>query len=300
MTFAVAIDAYIRHLAVEKGLSTRYQLLARQVLEQLEKWCAGQGGADDVQAVSTQQLSDYLGKRRAEGLGTSTVHLEARHLRPFFRWLGARGLREGDPADSLLLPKLPQRLPKTMSETDVQRLLESVAGQDPLCLRDRAILELFYASGLRLSELTLSKLEHLSLTEGWLRVTGKGSKTRLVPVGKAALSALQCYLELGRPKLVKPGKTTAWIFLGVHGDRLTIARIEAIVKERALAAGMEPKKVHPHLFRHSFATHLLSNGADLRVIQEMLGHADISATEVYTHVDAERLKQVLKTYHPRG
>jgi integrase/recombinase XerD len=300
VNFSNAIDSYIRYLAVEKGLSTRYQLIARQVLEQLGQWCLNQGAADEIQAVTTQQLSDYLGKRRADGLGTSTVHLEARHLRPFFRWLAARGLREGDPADALLLPKLPQRLPKTMTEAEVQQLLDSVAGQDPLSLRDRAILELFYASGLRLSELTLSKLEHLSLEEGWLRVTGKGSKTRLVPVGKAALQALQRYLDLARPKLVKPSKTTAWIFLGVHGDRLTIVRVEAIVKERALAAGLDPKKVHPHLFRHSFATHLLSNGADLRVIQEMLGHADISATEVYTHVDAERLKQVHKTYHPRG
>jgi integrase/recombinase XerD len=301
VTHAAAIDAYIRYIAVERGLSTRYQLLARQVLEQqAASRLKQQPLEDDIRTTTTQQLSDYLGQRRRDGLGTSSIHLEGRHLRPFYRWLCQRGHSPVDPADGLMLPKLPQRLPKTLSELDVQRLLESTHGTDRLSLRDRAILELFYASGLRLSELTLAKLENLSLSEGWIRVTGKGGKTRLVPVGKSALSALQHYLDQARPQLVKTGKTTSWVFLGIHGSRLTVQRIEAIVKERALAAGLDPKKVHPHLLRHSFATHLLSHGADLRVIQEMLGHADIAATEVYTHVDTARLKEVHKKFHPRA
>jgi integrase/recombinase XerD len=300
MTFAAAIDAYVRYLAVEKGQSTRYQLLVRQTLEQLERWTLSRGQADDVRCTSTQDLTDYLGARRRDGLATSTIHLEGRHIRPFYRWLCLRQLREDDPAEGLLLPKLPQRLPKTMTEPEIRQLLEGTRGDAPLDLRDRAVLELFYASGLRLSELTLMKLENLNLEEGWVRVTGKGNKTRLVPVGQEARAALQRYLDYGRPKLVKPGKIGSWLFLGIHGEELTLGRIATVVKERALAAGLDPKRVHTHLLRHSFATHLLGHGADLRVIQELLGHADIAATEIYTHVDTQRLKEVHKAFHPRG
>jgi integrase/recombinase XerD len=300
VTLSAAIDLYIRYLAVEKGLSTRYQLLATEILERFAAWAQHTLAVEDVAAITTQHLADYLGHRRStDGVGTTTVHLTGRHLKPFFSWLARRQLREENPAEDLHLPKLPQRLPKTLSEADIRQLLESTAGGTPLDLRDRAMLELFYACGLRLSELTMAKLENLSLEEGWIRVTGKGNKTRLVPIGSAAREALDQYLQTSRPSLVK-SVTTSWLFLGIHGDRLTVARVATIVKERAVKAGLDPKKVHTHLLRHSFATHLLGHGADLRVIQELLGHADIAATEIYTHVETERLKAVHRSFHPRG
>jgi integrase/recombinase XerD len=160
------------------------------------------------------------------------------------------------------------------------------------------MLELFYASGLRISEVTGARLENLNLDEGWVRITGKGNKTRLVPVGGAARDAVARWLEVARPKLVKP-KTQGFVFLNRNGGKLTTARVWQIVKERTRLAGLDPARVHPHLLRHSFATHLLGNGADLRVIQEMLGHADISTTQVYTHVDQRRLKDTHRRFHPR-
>jgi integrase/recombinase XerD len=299
MTFAAAIDSYERFLAVEKGLSTRYQLLTRTTLEKLAEWLLEQGLAE-VEAVTTDHLSSYLARRQSDGLMTSTTELEGRHVRPFFKWLARREFIPSDPADALMLPKLPKRLPKTLPEGLVKGLIESITGSAVLDLRDRAMLELFYASGLRLSEVANARTEQLSLDEGWIRVTGKGGKTRIVPVGREALSALKRYVEQGRPQLVK-GKTTSALFLSqMTGQALTLARVAAMLKERALAAGLDPSEVHPHRLRHSFATHLLSHGADLRVIQEMLGHSSITTTEVYTHVGMDHLRQVHQQFHPRA
>lgn len=292
------IDRFILHLATERGLSTAYQLLVRRALETFAGWAKHFAGQEGIAGVTTQHLSDYLMHRKKEGLAASSIRLELVALKVFFRWLSARRFREGDPAEPILPPRLEQHLPDTLNETEVQQLIESVKGTEPLALRDRAILELFYASGLRLAELLNAKLENLSLEEGWIRVTGKGNKTRLAPVGKSALQAVQRYLDQGRVLLVKP-RSSSWIFLSKTGLRLTPVRVQQIVKERAAMAGLDPTRVHPHLLRHSFATHLLSNGADLRVIQEMLGHADISTTQIYTHVDQARLKEAHRKFHPR-
>ena len=294
-----AIDSFILYLATERGLSVNYQLTVRRCLEAFAAWANSERDLTDIARVRTHDLTDYLVKRKHSGLASSSIRLELVALKIFFRWLNARRKRDGDPAETILPPRMDQHLPDTLNETEVQRLIESVTGQEPLDLRDRAILELFYAAGLRLAELAGARLENLSTDEGWIRVTGKGRKTRLAPVGKAALKALKRYLDHSRPHLVKR-RTTSWIFLSRNGDQLTHARIQQIVKERALLAGLDPARVHPHLLRHSFATHLLSNGADLRVIQEMLGHADISTTQIYTHVDQTRLKEVHRRFHPRG
>lgn len=293
-----AIEGFILHLAAERGHSENYQLTVRRTLERFAAWVKTQG-VEEVAEVKTSHLTDYLMQRKRAGLAASSIRLELVALKIWFRWLNARRQREGDPAEVILPPRADQHLPDTLNETETRQLVESVKGHEPLDLRDRAILELFYAAGLRLSELTAARLENLSTDEGWIRVTGKGKKTRLAPVGKDALKALKRYVETGRPTLVKK-KTTSWIFLSSRGDRLTNARIQQIVKERALKAGLDPARIHPHLLRHSFATHLLSNGADLRVIQEMLGHADISTTQIYTHVDQARLKEVHRKFHPRG
>ena len=176
--------------------------------------------------------------------------------------------------------------------------VESIPADQPLGLRDRALIELLYASGLRISELVNARLEHLYLEEKVIRVTGKGNKTRLVPVGKSARDAIAAYIDCERPQYVKR-RTGSELFLSVRGGKLTPQRCWQIVKARARFAGLEAN-VYPHLLRHSFATHLLSNGADLRMIQEMLGHADISTTQIYTHVDQDRLKSVHRKFHPRG
>lgn len=293
-----AIDSFILHLATERGLSTNYQVLVRGMLEAFASWVKQDRQIEEISAVSTQMLSDYLARRKRDGLATSSARIELVALKIFFRWLAARGKRAGDPAEPILPPRQEKHLPDTLNEQDAKRLVESITGNDPLDRRDRAILELFYASGLRLTELVQSRLENLSLEEGWIRVTGKGNKTRLSPVGAAAREALSAYLEYARPNLVKP-KTQSHIFISINGTILTRARVYQIVQERAKAAGLEDR-VHPHLLRHSFATHLLNNGADLRVIQEMLGHADISTTQIYTHVDQKRLKQVHRQFHPRA
>ncbi len=293
-----AIDSFILHLATERGLSTNYQVLIRRVLEAFASWTKEDRQMAEISAVTTQTLTDYLARRKRDGLAASSARIELVALKIFFRWLAARGKRAGDPAEPILPPRQEKHLPDTLNEQDARLLVESIIGNDPLDRRDRAILELFYASGLRLTELVESRLENLSLEEGWIRVTGKGNKTRLSPVGAAAREAIAAYLAHGRPALVKP-KTQSHVFLTINGTILTRARVYQIVQERAKAAGLGDR-VHPHLLRHSFATHLLNNGADLRVIQEMLGHADISTTQIYTHVDQKRLKQVHRQFHPRA
>jgi integrase/recombinase XerD len=293
-----AIEAFLLYLATERGLSANYQILVRRVLEALASWLKQEKEVEEAASVTTTHLTDYLGRRKRDGLAASSARVELVAMKIFFRWLAARGKRAGDPAEPILPPRLEHHLPGTLNEADARRLVESITGNDPLDRRDRAILELFYASGLRLSELVNSRLENLNLDEGWIRVTGKGNKTRLSPVGAAARDALSAYLGHARPALVRP-KTQSFVFLSRHGARLTTVRVWQIVKERARMAGLS-ESIHPHLLRHSFATHLLNNGADLRVIQEMLGHADISTTQIYTHVDQSRLKQVHRRFHPRA
>lgn len=292
------IDAFLLHLATERGLSDNYQLLVRRVLETFAAWCKRVRDREDIARVVTRDLSDYLAHRKGDGIAASSLRIEVIALKIFFRWLAARGFRSGDPAEAVLPPRGEQWLPDTLNEAEIRTLLDSITGSEPLDRRDKAVLELFYASGLRVSEVTTARLEHLSLEEGWIRVTGKGRKTRLVPVGADARGALDVYLNSARPKLVKK-KTQSFIFLNRSGGWLTTARVWQIVKERARRAGLDPGRVYPHLLRHSFATHLLANGADLRVIQEMLGHADISTTQIYTHVDQRRLKEAHRKFHPR-
>jgi integrase/recombinase XerD len=293
------IDGFILHLATERGLSVNYQLLMRRFLEAFASWFKEKHQCESVAAVTTEHLGGYLSQRKKDGIAASSARIELIALKIFFRWLTARKHIAADPADPILPPRQEKHLPDSLNEQDTQRLIESVNGTAPLDRRDRAILELFYASGVRLSELADARLENLSLEEGWIRVTGKGSKTRLSPVGGAARDAIAAYVEHARPALVKP-KTQSHIFISRNGTRLTPARIQQIVKERAALCGINPARVHPHTLRHSFATHLLNNGADLRVIQEMLGHADISTTQIYTHVDQARLKDVHRRFHPRA
>lgn len=292
------IERFILHLAAERGLSTNYQILVRRVLESLASWLEVEKTRKMLTEVVTEDLTDWLARRKRDGLAASSARVELVAVKIFFRWCCARDVIPKDPAEAILPPRVEQHLPGTLNEGHARQLVESITGNSPLDYRDRAILELFYASGLRLTELLESRLENLNLEEGWIRVTGKGAKTRLCPVGTAAREALAAWLAHGRPALVR-AKTSSHVFLSRNGKMLTRERVWQVVKERAAQAGLE-QRVHPHLLRHSFATHLMNNGADLRVIQEMLGHADISTTQIYTHVDQKRLKLVHQRFHPRG
>jgi integrase/recombinase XerD len=290
------LDRFIRFLATERGLSDAYQISVRQTLDALAGWLTNQKIA--LREIGTDELAAFLSQRKSDGLNAASLRITTVHLKIYFRWLALKGDLEMDPAEPLLAPRPDMTLPETLHASEVAKLLESIDLTKPLGQRDGAILELFYASGLRLSELCKARLELLDTDEGFLRITGKGGKTRIVRVGHKALEALSRYLAHERPTLVTK-KTSSHIFLSVRGGPLSPDRVRQIVKERAKFAGID-QNVYPHLLRHSFATHLLEGGADLRVIQELLGHADISTTQIYTHVDRQHLKAVHKKFHPRG
>ena len=293
-----AIEAFIRFLAVERGLSANYQLSTQRSLSEFDKWCRENKKVVSPRQVTLPLLTEYLAERKRAGLSAASIKLIVVALKIFFRFLTSRGAVRRDPAEALALPRIERYLPETLNELQVEKLIENINTRAELGLRDRAMIELLYASGLRISELANARLEEFAAEEGVLRVTGKGNKTRIVPVGRKACAALAAYLESERPKLVKQ-RSSSHLFLSKRGTRLTTARIWQIVKDRARQSGLE-SNVYPHLLRHSFATHLLSNGADLRIIQEMLGHSDISTTQVYTHVDQQRLKAVHRQFHPRA
>ena len=292
------IDLFIRFLATERGLSDNYQLSTRRSLTEFASWCATARQIKSCGEVTMASISDYLAVRKGGGLAASSIKLIVVALKIFFRYLVAKNHLGRDPTETLSLPRIERYLPETLNELQVEQLIDSINTAHPLGLRDRAIMELLYASGLRVSELANARLENFNGEERILRVTGKGNKMRLVPVGRRACDALAAYVSTERPKLVKP-RTSSEIFLSTRGTKLTTVRLWQIVKKRARQSGLETN-IYPHLLRHSFATHLLSNGADLRIIQEMLGHSDISTTQVYTHVDQQRLKAVHRKFHPRA
>lgn len=288
------IERFLMYLATERGLSESYQLAVQRTLESLWQWAE----VGSWREISPQRITDFLAFRKRSGLQAASVRLDAVAIRIFFRYLVARQGWEENPAETLSLPRPDKHLPETLNVGEVRRLIEGILPSDPQRLRDRAMVELLYSSGLRVSELCAARMENLDLESGFIRVTGKGMKTRLVPVGGPASDAIRRYLEEGRPGLVRRW-TGAEIFLSVRGKRLTPQRIWQLIKRAAGRAGLE-SNVYPHLMRHSFATHLLGGGADLRVIQELLGHSDISTTQIYTHVEKSGLRSVLKNFHPRG
>ena len=293
-----SLEDFILHLATERGLSDNYQLSTRRTLESFTAWAEKTHQLCAPCTITLAHLHDYLAFRKRCGLAAASVKIEVVALKIFFRWLASRSRIAHDPAEVLPLPRIERYLPETLNEQAAEQLLAAVDVNVPRGLRDRAMLELLYASGLRAGELTGARLENLDLDARVIRVTGKGGKTRLVPVGTKACEAITAYLEKERPQFVSK-RTGSHIFLSRHGKSLTTTRLWQIVKETAKRAGIDTS-VYPHLLRHSFATHLLEGGADLRVIQEMLGHADISTTQIYTHVEQKRLKETHRKFHPRA
>lgn len=294
------IDRFLLYLAAERGLSVNYRLSVQRTLERFADWCAEHG--HEPAAVDEPLLAAYHRWLRGEcALAASSCRVALVHLRQFFRFLAREKEIPINPAALLECGKAGNRLPETLRADEVNTLLQSINPSDlPYGARDRAILEMIYGSGLRVSELVNLRADQVDWEENFLRITGKGNKTRYVPLGGVAARALRSYLEHARPKLLRNGRRAGnTLFLSNRGEKLTRDRILQIIKERARAAGL-PENVYPHILRHSFATHLLENGADLRVIQDMLGHASLSTTQVYTHVDQKRLVSLHQTFHPRG
>lgn len=294
------IDRFLLYLAAERGLSANYRLSVQRTLERFADWCAEHG--HEPSEVDEPLLASYHRWLRSEcGLAASSCRVAMVHLRQFFRFLAHEKEIPTNPAALLECGKAGNRLPETLQAGEVNTLLQSIDPADlPYGARDRAILEMLYGSGLRVSELVNLRADQVDWEENFLRITGKGNKTRYVPLGGVAAKALRSYLEHGRPKLLRNGRRPgSTIFLSNRGEKLTRDRVLQIIKERARAAGL-PENVYPHILRHSFATHLLENGADLRVIQDMLGHASLSTTQVYTHVDQKRLVSLHQAFHPRG
>ncbi len=294
-----AIEGCLGYLATEKSHALNSQLINRIALESFAAWMEKNHPALEPGLIVKEHIRSYLRAQRTEKrLAPSSMKIIVVALRHFFAHLKRENLIGHDLLSALDLPRLDRLLPEMLSEADVDRLFSLEPPETPLGLRDRALLEVLYASGLRAGEIVGLRLENYLCEEKLLRVIGKGNRERVVPVGEKAVAALDLWLARGRPLLIKP-KTGGEIFLGEHGRRLTTARVWQIVREMARLSGL-PQKIWPHLLRHSFATHLLSRGADLRAIQEMLGHASLATTQVYTHVDQARLKQIHRQFHPRA
>ena len=239
-----------------------------------------------ISAATLEDLETYTAQLRADGLSAATLARRTAAARTFFRHLQLIGAREDNPAAEVALPRRTRKLPRTLSAGEAERLVEAASGTTPRALRDRALVELLYGAGLRVSEAIGLERSGVDLDERAVRVLGKGGKERVVPVGRQAVEALRRYLSRGRPYLDRRHRPE--LFLNARGGALTRSGAFLILRRLAEAAGLEPGRVHPHLLRHSFATHLIEGGADLRSVQEMLGHADLSTTELYTHVSDRR------------
>jgi integrase/recombinase XerD len=251
-----------------------------------------------IETVTTEELERYLAELRAEGLAPSTVARRIAAIRSFFRHRQLLGVRSDNPAAELDLPRRRRRLPRTLSPAEAERLVEAANGVAPRDLRDRALVELLYGAGLRVGEAVGLDKASVDLEQRLVRAVGKGSKERIVPIGRQAVEALRRYLSRGRPYLDRRHRPE--LFLNARGGPLTRAGAFLILRKLAERAGLEPERIHPHLLRHSFATHLLEGGADLRSVQEMLGHADLSTTELYTHVSDRRRRELYFRAHPHA
>lgn len=295
--FANDIEGYLGFLGLERGLSKNTLSAYRSDLDQCAAFLAKRK-VGDWRRVTRAQAGEWLHSLNGRVCTPASQARKLTALRGLARYLVREKIRDNDFTELLAGPKLTRRIPGTLTTDEVARLLAAPTGGDARALRDRALLELFYSSGLRVSELSGLTLQQVDLEHGFLRVFGKGSKERVVPVGGKAADAVANYLASGRPQLVKP-RTGSQLFLNNHGAALSRVSLWKLVKKYAARAGIA-KNVKPHGLRHSFATHLLTGGADLRAIQEMLGHASISTTQIYTAVESKRLLDQHAKFHPRN
>jgi integrase/recombinase XerC len=290
-----AIDRFLRQLSLERRLSPNTIEAYGRDLGALTAWCERQGIAG-WRDVDHAHVRSFGARSHAAGLGPRSIQRRFSAIRSFYAFLQREGQVQANPAVDVRAPKVPKRLPRTVDADQMARLLEH-RPRDVLDQRDLAMMELLYSSGLRLAELLSLDVTGLDLRDRTVRVTGKGSKTRIVPVGARAVMALSEWISRGRPQLAPPEETA--LFVGRNGRRLGSRAVQLRLSAHARRQGL-PVRLHPHLFRHSFATHLLESSQDLRGVQELLGHADISTTQVYTHLDFQHLARVYDSAHPRA
>lgn len=291
------IQQFLDYLSVERGLAPNtIQAYGRDLnmfVDFLEE-----KGITFVEKVSHRDITDFMWYRKQKGIAANSISRGLVAIRVFFRFLLREQKVKQDPTSLLDSPKLWKCIPDVLAVSEVEKLITKPDTRDLLGIRDRAILELFYATGARVSELISLNVNDLNLDVGFLKCSGKGGKERIVPIGKKANEAVKAYLEKARPKLLGKKTANSGLFLSRLGKKMTRQMLWKLVKKYTRMAGIK-KEVTPHTLRHSFATHLLERGADLRVVQELLGHANISTTQIYTHVDKERLKAIHRKFHPR-
>ncbi len=291
------IDAFLDALWLEKGLSENTLKSYRHDLEKLGGWVSGQGTT--LLTLRRADMNTYLSYRMQRGLKARSTARCLSCVRAFYRYLLRENKIDVDPTLQVENPKLGRPLPDTLTEADVEKLLAAPDTSSPIGMRDRTMLEVLYACGLRVSELTNLKMSEINLRQGVVRVVGKGSKERLVPLGEEAISWLNRYLQEARNELLKKNLAQDTVFPSNRGLVMTRQTFWHRLKEHARHAGIT-KKLSPHTLRHAFATHLLNHGADLRVVQLLLGHSDLSTTQIYTHIAQHRMKELHQEHHPRG
>ncbi len=298
MNIDLAIDEYLSYLRVERGSSPLTIEAYSGDLADYRSFL-DEAGVSELERVERETIVGYESDLHDRGYAVTSVDRHISVLKGFHRFCVREGFTEKNPTSTVKLPKPPSKLPDVLSIDQANRLLDSMVGDDPISLRNKAMLEVLYGCGLRVSECAGLDMLDCALSEGYLRVIGKGSKERIAPIGGCALEALVKYLNEGRPELARPqGKATSAVFLNARGGRLTRQSIHKIVAKAGAAIGVDD--LHPHTLRHSFATHMLAGGADLRVIQEILGHSDISTTQIYTHVDRTHIQEEYLSAHPRA
>lgn len=291
------IREFLDYVVVEKGLSRNTHDSYQRDLRRFAAFLESTGG--DLASATPTDVSSYLKHLRESGLSARSYTRALITLRGFYKFLLKKKRIAASPCSSIDIPRVQRKLPEFLSLEEVERLISSPDDKSALGLRDRAMLETLYATGLRVSELISLKINDINLQGGWLTAFGKGSKERMVPLGEAAMVWLKKYMEEGRGGLLKK-KNSKTLFVTNRSAGMTRQNFWVIIKNYALRCGIDTKKIKPHIIRHSFATHLLERGADLRIVQAMLGHADISTTQIYTHVTNERLRNIHKKNHPRG
>ncbi|MCC5914064.1 MAG: site-specific tyrosine recombinase XerD [Balneolaceae bacterium] len=300
--FKSVLKHYLQFVRLEKGLSDNSVFSYENDLKRYLHFVEQDLRIGNLSGITLQHIESYLQELTAMELAVSTIARNISSIRSFHEFAVAEQIAEANPAELIELPKKAQKLPEVLNATEVEQIIDQADRTTNAGIRDAAILETLYASGMRVSELTDLEMDRLFFEIGFIRVIGKGNKERLVPVGEIAQQALEHYIETARKKFInpdKPGKSENRLFLNQRGGPLTRMSVWNIVNKYAMKAGIE-KNVYPHIFRHSFATHLLEGGADLRAVQEMLGHTSITTTEIYTHVDRSLLHQVHKEFHPRA
>jgi integrase/recombinase XerD len=292
------ISEFLNYLSVERGLAKNTLMAYGRDLEAYVQYLEAQHGVKSPEGVSREKITSYMHQQKKLGLTAGSICRSLAAIRMFHRFLVRENFSGVDPTDLVETPKLWKRVPDVLSQLEVNAMIDATQGRDWQSVRDRAILEMFYASGLRVSELVGLQTDSINFDMGIVRCVGKGSKERIIPIGKTAREAILKYIEGGRKKILK-GRVDDALFVSRLGKKLSRQSAWKIIKFYARKAGVK-KTIKPHTLRHTFATHLLEHGADLRSVQEMLGHSDIATTQIYTHVDKERLRTIHKQFHPRG